>query len=137
MCTDEEMKELNKIRSSPLPSIDRQVYMHNRTRSECTCICDLLFFQSSISYIINYCLKIRRTNKKQTSVDAWEISKCPLLTERVLCIAKTFHFHFLLRFCFDAFSVKQIEMVEMVIQMFKELFSLKMYVISISFKPQL
>lgn len=33
------------------------------------------------------------------------------------------------RFCFDAFSVEQIEMVEMVIQMFKELFSLKMYVL--------
>ena len=25
MCTDEEMRELNKIRSSELPSIDRQV----------------------------------------------------------------------------------------------------------------
>ena len=37
------------------------------------------------------------------------------------------------RFCFDAFSVKQIEMVEMVIQMFKELFSLKMYVILTQF----
>ena len=53
MCTDEEMRELNEIRSSSLPSIDR--------------------------------------------------------------------------FCFDAFSVKQIEMVEMVILMFKELFSLKMF----------
>ncbi|XP_046859882.1 probable 3',5'-cyclic phosphodiesterase pde-5 [Xenia sp. Carnegie-2017] len=31
------------------------------------------------------------------------------------------------RFCFDAFSVEQMEMVEMVIQMFKELFSLKMF----------
>ena len=26
MCTDEEMRELNKIRSSELPSIDRQVF---------------------------------------------------------------------------------------------------------------
>lgn len=52
MCTDEEMKELNRIQQTQLPAIDR--------------------------------------------------------------------------FCFDAFSVEQMEMVEMVIQMFKELFSLKM-----------
>ena len=32
------------------------------------------------------------------------------------------------RFCFDAFSVEQIEMVEMVIQMFSDLFPNKKYV---------